>query len=218
MRTASKCAAVLLASAVLLTSACTRYADDATATAGPELLAAAKSGELKCHPVDVPLVEIERVDDDEPTLKIPTPPGWNRVTGKDTDLLRYTMVNRDLSTFDFAPTAVAALESVPDAMEADAVFAAQRKSIVGLGVPESAMDITDHELCGLPAQTVRYQVPEMNGLRPHPATALFVAYQTELRTYCAGLTIQTTAPDNLTYKRDAETILTGFQVLPSPHA
>lgn len=44
MRAASKCAAVLLASAVLFYSACTRYADgDATATAGPELLAAAKS-------------------------------------------------------------------------------------------------------------------------------------------------------------------------------
>lgn len=210
--TASKCVAALLTSAVLITSACTRYAEDATGSAGPDLRAAAKSGELKCQQVDTPLVQIERVDGDEPTLMLPTPPGWNRVTGKDGDLLRYTMVNRKLTANGFSATAVAALESVSDAMDPEEMFAAQRRSIATLGVSEAGMDITDHEVCGLPAQTVKYQLPVMNGIQPHPAIALFVLYQTDVRTYCAGLTVQSTAPDNLTYKRDADTIVDGFQV------
>ena len=218
MANASRCAVTLLVSAMLLTTACTRFADDAHPMAGPELVAAAKSGALKCQEVDAPLVEVDRVDKDEPVLKVPSPPGWTRVTGKDTDLLRYTMINRDIATFDFAPAAVVALESVANAMEPQAVFAAQRQSIVRLGIPESEMDITNHTLCGLPAQTVRYQAPEMGGIRPHPAEVLFVAYQSKVRTYCAGLTVQTTEPNNLTYKHQAEMMFDGFQVLPSPHA
>lgn len=209
-------AALLLASVMLATAGCTRYAEDASATAAPDLVAAAKSGELKCTPVDAPLTEIERVDADEPTLKIPVPDGWSRVQGKDTDLLRFTMLNQNLRDRLMAPTTVAALESVPDAMDAEDVFAAQRRSIGTMGVPESEMTITDREVCGLPAQVVEYEIPAMNGLPPHPGTALFVAYQTKVRTYCAGLTVQSTAPDNLTYKRDADMIVNGFQVLAPP--
>ncbi|ART72029.1 hypothetical protein BTO20_28880 [Mycobacterium dioxanotrophicus] len=212
MATASKKAVALAAAALVLTS-CTHLADGHP-VASQDLLAAAKSGELKCNPVDAPLVTVPRVDADEPTIRIPQPPGWERVEGRDTDLLRYTMTNANLQNGNFKPTIVIALESVADAMTPDEVFAAQRKSIATLGVPESAMKTENITICGLPAQTVNYQIPQMGVLQPHPAIALFVAYRSELRTYCAGLTVQTTAPDNLTYKRDSEMMVSGFQVLP----
>jgi hypothetical protein len=213
MTTASRAAVVLTAAALVLTS-CTRLAESAQPVAGPDLLAAAKTGELKCNAVDAPLITVPRVDADEPTIKIPQPSGWDRVEGRDTDLLRFTMTNKSLQNGNFSPPIVVALESVADEMTPDEVFAAQRRSISTLGVPESAMQIDDHKVCGLPAQTVNYQLPQMGALQPHPATALFVAYRSDLRTYCAGLTVQTTAPGNLAYKRDAETMVSGFQVLP----
>jgi hypothetical protein len=215
MTTASRTAVALAAAALVLTS-CTRLTDGRP-VAAHDLLAAAKTGELKCNPVDAPLVTVPRVDSDEPTINIPQPAGWDRVEGRDTDLLRYTMVNKSLQNGNFSPTIVIALESVPDPMTPDEVFAAQRKSISTLGVPESAMKIDNHTVCGLPAQTVNYQLPQMGVLQPHPATALFVAYRSDLRTYCAGLTVQTTAPDNPAYKRDSEMMVSGFQVLPVKH-
>jgi hypothetical protein len=216
MTTASRTAVALAVAALALTS-CTRLAESAHPVASPELLAAAKTGELKCNPVDAPLTTVPRVDADEPTIKIPQPPGWDRVEGRDTDLLRFTMSNAALQNGNFKPTIVVALESVADEMTPDEVFAAQRTSISTLGVPESAMQIDNHKVCGLPAQTVNYQLPQMGTVQPHPATALFVAYRSNLRTYCAGLTVQTTAPGNVTYKRDAETMVSGFQVLPVKH-
>ena len=213
MTTASRATVALAAAALVLTS-CTRLAESAQPVPGPDLLAAAKIGELKCTPVDAPLITVPRVDADEPTIRIPQPPGWERVEGRDTDLLRYTMSNKSLQNGNFIPTIVIALESVADEMTADEVFEAQRKSIAGLGVPEDAMKIDNVEICGLPAQIVNYQIPQLSVVQPHPGTALFVAYRSDLRTYCAGLTVQTTAPGNMTYKRDAETMVSGFQVLP----
>ncbi|WP_026256416.1 LpqN/LpqT family lipoprotein [Mycobacterium sp. 155] len=215
MATASRKAVVLAAAALVLTSCA--HLIDGHPVASQDLLAAAKTGELKCNPVDAPLVTVPRVDADEPTIKIPQPPGWDRIEGRDNDLLRYTMINKNLQNGNFSPTIVIALESVADAMTPDEVFAAQRKSISTLGVPESAMEVDNIKICGLPAQTVNYQLPQMGVLQPHPATALFVAYRSELRTYCAGLTVQTTAPDNLIYKRDSEMMVSGFQVLPVTH-
>ncbi|WP_019972330.1 hypothetical protein [Mycobacterium sp. 141] len=215
MATASRKAVALAAAALVLTS-CTRLTDGHP-MASQDLLAAAKTGELKCNPVDAPLVTVPRVDADEPTIKIPQPPGWDRIEGRDNDLLRYTMTNKNLQNGNFSPTIVIALESVAEAMTPDDVFAAQRKSISTLGVPESAMKVDNIKICGLPAQTVNYQLPQMGVLQPHPATALFVAYRSKLRTYCAGLTVQTTAPDNPIYKRDSEMMVSGFQVLPVQH-
>lgn len=210
-RTVSACATVLLAAALL--TGCDRAIEGATAVAGPDLLAAAKTGELKCTTVDAPLTQIERVDADEPTLMIPVPSGWNRLTGQDGDLLRFRMVNRDIPSVNAVPaSAVAALESVGGSMEPDDIFDAERASLVNVGVSEATMKITDHEVCGLPAQTVDYEVPASDVAAAHPGVVLFVAYKTDVRTYCAGVTVQGTEPDNPTFQRDRDQIINGFQV------
>ena len=47
---------------------------------------------------------------------------------------------------------------------------------------------------------------------------LTAVMHTENETYAMTMTVQSADPDNPTYKRDAETILTGFQMLPPSDA
>ena len=49
----------------------------------------------------------------EPQLKIPQPPGWQRVSMLDSEVIRFTMGNKALSARNFMPTAVVTLESIP---------------------------------------------------------------------------------------------------------
>ena len=51
-------------------------------------------------------------------------------------------------------------------------------------------------------------------LPPHPARVVTAVMHTDNTTYAMTLTVQGADPDNPAYKRDAETILTGFQMLP----
>jgi hypothetical protein len=54
----------------------------------------------------------------------------------------------------------------------------------------------------------------MGNLAPHPGTVVIAVLHTDDATYGATVTIQTADPRNPTYQRDADTILTGFQLLP----
>ncbi len=51
------------------------------------------------------------------------------------------------------------------------------------------------------------------GLPPHPARVVCAVLQTDDRTYAVTVTVQGAEPENPTYKRDSEVILTGFQML-----
>ncbi|MBU8809074.1 LpqN/LpqT family lipoprotein [Mycolicibacterium goodii] len=212
MTTATKTAAVLFA-LTLLTASCTRVID-AQPVAGPDLAGGAGGGAAaQCEEVDAPLTDIETQVAGEPILRIPQPQGWTRNTMLDSELIRFAMSNPALGTDEFAPTAVVTLETAEGHQDPEQVFENQREALAtGLGATGIASE--SHTLCGLPAETIRYQMPQMGGLEPHPAMVVGAVLHTESKTFVAAVTVQTTDPDNPDYQRDAETILTGFQILP----
>jgi hypothetical protein len=208
-----RAAVVLLAAVTVLMTSCTRYVDDARAVAGDDRSPVSASDASLCETVDDPLTTIPAVKDGEPVMKIPQPRGWVRSTQLDSELFRFAMINRNLAAGDFTPNLVVTLESVPGIEQPEQVFESQRE---GLESTFGATDlrITEHTLCGLPAETVRYLTPAMGNLAPHPGTVVIAVLHTDDATYAATVTIQTADPRNPTYQRDAETILKGFQRLP----
>ncbi|WP_167097964.1 DUF1795 domain-containing protein [Mycobacterium sp. DL592] len=202
---------MVAATALVLLTSCTRVVDDARGVAAPNLgnLGATAAD---CTSVDVPLTTIPSREQGEPVLKIPHPAGWERVRMMDSELIRYTMRNTDLVTAGFAPTAVVTLESRPGLTEPNDVFDAQRQGLRS-GIGAKDMQSAKTTLCGLPAETIDYQMPSVGGLPPHPARVLCAVLQTDNRTYAMTVTVQSADPGNPTYRRDAETILSGFQML-----
>ena len=205
-------AAVLGAVAIVLATSCTRVVDDARVVAAPDLGKAGATAE-DCTPVDAPMTTVPDHGDDEPVMKIPQPDGWERVTMMDSELIRFTMRNTGLAVEGFAPTAVVTLESHRGIAEPREVFDAQHDALES-GIGATDVRATQSTLCELPAETIDYITPPLGILPPHPARVLCAVLHTEDRTFAMTVTVQSADPDNPTYQRDAETILTGFQLLP----
>lgn len=114
-----------------------------------------------CTPVDAPMLNIPTVSDDEPRLRIPQPPGWERSTEFDNldEGVRFSLVNTDLFG-DEAPenSVVVTVEPAPDA-DAQTSFERTRADLVYIldeeGLPTD-METTGGAVCGLPAWTVTY--------------------------------------------------------------
>ena len=213
MVTRSRTDIVLLAMATVLMSSCTRYVDDARAVAGADLSTAAASEASQCEAVDVPLTTIPGRNSDEPVMKIPQPDGWVRSTMMDSELIRFTMANRSLVKDDFASNVVVTLESASGIEDPGVVFDGQREGLESI-FGATDLQVTEHTLCGLPAETVHYQTPVMGNVAPHPAIAVIAVLHTDDMTYAMSVTVQSTDTDNPIYQRDADMILTGFQMLP----
>ena len=203
---------VACAAAAVLASACTRVVDDARVVAAADL-GKAPATASDCTSVDAPMVSIPDHSDEEPVMKIPQPPGWERVTMMDSELIRFSMRNPSLARDGFAPTAVVTLESHRGIAEPREVFDAQQDALeTALGATQVSVD--EKTLCELPAETMEYMTPSLGILPPHPASVVTAVLHTDDMTYSMTMTVQSTDPENPTYKRDAETILTGFQMLP----
>jgi hypothetical protein len=213
MATTSRTAAVLLAAAAVLMASCTRYVDDARPVAGPDRSPVTASDASQCEEVDAPLTTIPAVNDGEPVLKIPQPPGWERSTMMDSELIRFAMLNDSLATETFAPNVVVTLESAPGIEEPDVVFDSQRQALEA-AFGATGLRVIEGTLCGLPAETVHYQTPVLGNVPPHPAMAVLGVLHTDDMTYAVSVTVQTTDPENPVYQRDSEEILKGFQLLP----
>ena len=71
-------------------------------------------------------------------------------------------------------------------------------------------------MCGLPGQTVHYQLAASGSAGKHPAILREAVIAAGEHTYVISLTIQTTNPSDAGYQRDAATILDGLQVLAPP--
>lgn len=209
-------AVVLAAISVVAVASCTRVIDDARVVAAPDLGKAAATAE-DCTSVDAPLTAIPDHRDDEPVMKIPQPDGWQRVSMLDSELIRFSMRNPSLARDGFAPTAVVTLESHPGFAEPREVFDAQHEALES-GVGATNIRITETTLCELPAETIDYITPPLGILPPHPARVLCAVLHTDDRTFAVTMTVQSADPGNPTYRRDAETILTGFQMLPPSEA
>jgi hypothetical protein len=213
MAVGARAGAVLFGgAAVVLLTSCTRVISDARVVAAADMGKAGATAS-DCTSVDAPMTPIPDHTDEEPVMRIPQPDGWTRVTMMDSELIRFTMRNESLAKDGFAPTAVVTLESHRGQAEPQQVFDAQHDAL------ESAVGATDVKasettLCELPAETIDYTTPPIGVLPPHPARVLTAVLQTEDTTYAMTMTVQSADPDNPTYMRDADTIITGFQMLP----
>ncbi|OBA89752.1 hypothetical protein A5662_02290 [Mycobacteriaceae bacterium 1482268.1] len=217
MAMAMRAAAVVLGTtAIVLTASCTRVISDARVVAAPDMGKAGATAS-DCTSVDAPMTSIPDHNDEEPVMKIPQPDGWERVTMMDSELIRFTMRNERLAKDGFAPTAVVTLESHRGVTEPQEVFDAQHQALKNV-VGAKDVRIAESTLCELPAETIDYTTPPLGLLRPHPARVLTAVMQTEDMTFAMTMTVQSADPDNPTYRRDAETILSGFQMLPPTDA
>ncbi|MCV7282725.1 toll/interleukin-1 receptor domain-containing protein [Mycolicibacterium flavescens] len=178
-----------------------------------ETVAAGVSDGGACTATDQPLSVIP-TDPDEPVLKIPQPPGWERNTWMESDgIFRFALYNNAMMSPDgVAASALVSLDEERSLTPADSLFMLKRGALSAIG----ATDVTaeKHTVCGLPAETVRYQTGAIAGLAPHPATLLLVVLQTTDRTYTASLTIEAADARNPAFEADASAMLTGFQMLP----
>jgi Probable lipoprotein LpqN len=213
MARAARCGAMVIgAAALVLATGCTRVIDDARVVAASDM-GKAPATASDCTSVDAPMTRIPGHTDEEPVLSIPQPAGWERVRMMDSDLIRFTMRNQSLATDGFAPTAVVTLESHRGLADPREVFDAQQDALEhAIGATDLA--VTQTTVCELPAETIDYTTPTLGLLPPHPARVVTAVLTTEDTTYAMTMTVQSGDPDNPVYKRDAEMILSGFQMLP----
>jgi hypothetical protein len=167
-----------------------------------------------CEDVSAPLTAIDSRAASEPQLKIPQPTGWEQAATPVSDVIRFTMRNKDLSDNNFLPTAVVTLESVPESSgDNQAIFDQERAALVdGLGA--TGLSTTGTTRCGDEAELVDYDAPSMGQIPSRKARTLMVAGTFHDNTYVSTVTFQSTDPGNSIYLRDADTVLTGFQMLP----
>lgn len=210
MRLLSMLCATVAAVALLAAPSCTRVVTGSAVNGA----GAAEAKSSQCKQVSAPLTSIRSHAAGEPRLRIPQPPGWLRAAMLDSAVIRFTMGNKALAANNFMPTAVVTLESVPGGnTDHTTIFDQERAALIDrLGA--TGLDTVETTLCGDTAEIVSYDAPGMGRIPPRKIKTLMVANAFNANTYVATVTVQSTEPDIRAYARDAETILTGFQLLP----
>jgi hypothetical protein len=210
MRSPSKLCATIAAMTLLTVPGCSKVITGA-AVPGPHGPVAKSSS---CKQVSAPLTPIDPHGDGEPRLRIPQPPGWERASLLDSDVIRFTMRNKDLVADNFMPTAVVTLESVPGAATDDETIFDQERAALVDRLGATGLHTKEITLCGDKAELVDYDAPSMGRIPPRKIRTLMVAATFDTSTYVTTVTVQSTDPDNPVYTRDTDTVLTGFQMLP----
>ena len=203
--------ATVAAVALSGTPACTRVV-----SGSPTLNAGAPANpDAECKSVSAPMTSIDPHTSAEPQLKIPQPSGWDRASRLDSDVIRFTMGNKSLTARSFMPTAVVTLEVISDGhADPQTIFDQEQEALVQrLGA--KGLRASPSTLCGNKAELVDYSAPALGRKIPaRKARTLMVAAAFGDSTYVATVTLQSTDPTNPAYMQDADTILTGFQILP----
>ena len=210
MRVPYMLCATIAAVAVLAVPGCSKVVTG-SATRDPHAPQRNPNG---CEEVSAPLTAIDTRAAGEPQLKIPQPPGWERASMLDSDVIRFTMRNKSLLAHSFVPTAVVTLESVPDgSSDNHALFDQERAALVDrLGATGLHRLATTR--CGQEAELLDYGAPGMGRIPSRKIRTLMVAGTFGNSTFVSTVTVQSTDPDNSVYIRDTDTVLTGFQMLP----
>ena len=175
----------------------------------------------KCQTVSVPLVDVPTRTDQEPKLRVPAPPGWERTTQMDSEQIRLALRNKSLTADNFSPNAVVTLQKLSSAVGRPEQILKAQNDQIAKKLKVTDMSSTPAEVCGSPAMSTTYTAPEMKvapKIPPVPArraTSLGVVYRDGEVTYVAILTVQTVKPDDKRFIEDSATILEGFQVLPA---
>ncbi|HTZ16711.1 MAG TPA: hypothetical protein VMC78_24360 [Mycobacterium sp.] len=219
MRVRCVLSAMVAAVALFAAPGCTRVvtgrpAVSALADAGAQAPVVAAPKRSVCEEVLSPLSPIQSRSPAEPVMRIPQPPGWQRATELDSDIVRYAMTNQDLAGNGFMPTAVVTLEYAPGTNQDQQKIFDQERAMLSDRLGVTNMRTTETTRCGQRAEVVRYDAPALGQIPPRAATTLIVIAAFSGNEYAATVTVQAADPDNPTYVRDAQAILTGFQVLP----
>ena len=177
-----------------------------------------------CTHVNSAMVDVPTTSSTEPQMRIPQPAGWEPTTVlEDPDVsIRLSAANTDVDANEPLRNDVEVMvESVPDAY-AQTIFDQFQAGLAEIlreeGV-QADLTRTAGTLCGLPSETVTLAGADirmgtaLNAMPGNPATTLLVVAESGDDTYLIAV-VQAIDPDNPTYQRDAETILTGFEVLP----
>jgi hypothetical protein len=160
-----------------------------------------------CAHVNAPMLDVP-TSDTEPRMRIPQPDGWEPLADLgDMRITRFALANN--------PSRVAGVSLFRRPItDAQTLFDGGRAEVVDLfakrGWP-TELTTTPGTVCGLPAETILYSGAPALGA--DPITVLFVAANACGDSYLAMVVLDFD-PDNPSYQRDAETILTGLQVLP----
>ena len=181
-----------------------------------------KPTSAECQTVSAQLADVPTRTDQEPKMRVPLPPGWERTTKMDNESIRFAIRNTALTVDGFTPNAVVTLQKVGLELGKPAqILEAQNEQLTK---KLKATDLSSNatEVCGAPALSSSYTAPEMK-ISPNPkvpvvpsrkATSLGAVYKGDDANYVATLTVQTIRPDDKTFVQDSQTILKGFQLLP----
>jgi hypothetical protein len=193
------------AAAAVSLSACTAVVDGAAVAGdrGP------------CAHVGTPMMDVPASRGTEPQIRIPQPAGWQRTP----ELEEEPNARLALSKAD-AATVVMVRSIVDDdpAVIFDDFHTGLTMSLEEEGFPVDVVR-TPKTLCGLPAEvfSVDIAVPSMGGGMDAPPSesldTMGVVAQSGDDTYLIAV-IQTSTAQTPSVQREAETILSGFEVLP----
>lgn len=169
---------------------------------------AAESPTTECTPIDLPMVDIPADGADEPRLRIPQPPGWTPTAKYDhaDEAFRFTLVKADAGTVKPHSDVTVMLER-HDGADAETTFdklgAGMADMLRPYGV--TGVESTAGTVCGLPARTFTAadSMKAMHVLTEACGTPYLVSVMTAVE------------PGNVELRREVETILAGFQVLPA---
>ena len=176
----------------------------------------------QCQAVSVELVDVPTRTDQEPKMRVPLPPGWERTTKMDNESIRFAIRNPALTVDGFTPNAVVTLQKIASDLGKPSQILEAQNDQLAQKLKATDLSSTPTSVCGAPALSSSYTAPEMK-ISPNPkvpkvptrkATSLGVVYRSSDANYVATLTVQTIKPDDKTFAQDSQTILKGFQLLP----
>lgn len=213
MRLPCMLSATVAAVALFAAPGCARVVTG-TPHAGAHAPGAAAPKGTVCEQVSAPMTAVPARAANEPQLRIPQPPGWQRTEMLDSEIIRFAMGNPDLAGNDFVPTAVVTLESAPSTNQDQDKIIDQERAALAYRLGVTNMHTTHSTLCGHKADLVSYDAPAMGRIPPRKAKTLIVVAEFSGNDYAVTVTVQAADPDNPGYVRDTQTVLTGFQLLP----
>ena len=166
----------------------------------------AKTG--ACAAVSGRVLTLPKKDAAEPVLGLPQPAGWERETSQDSDVIRGAIVNKNLVADAFAANAVITLENAKGMTPQQALDSQVDSLRQGLKVTD--LRPVPGTLCDYPSTSVTYVMP---GSTPnHKSTTLAVSVPDGANLWSITVTVQSKMPDDPTYRRDSQAILTGLQI------
>lgn len=197
-RLARTVAALTAAGALALLTGCSSDSDSSATSSAP-------AGPAACATPDGPLVGAAG----QPSVQVPQPPNWERLADQESGVVRLALVNQQLTSNGFAPNLV--VTAVPSQGDFDQIIDNELAQL------RQQADVSDDgeksTICGFDAFTVTYSASGAEGVPVHPITSrMIVVPNGDDTSTTVVLTVQSTDPDNATYRADSTTMLDGVQI------